>query len=357
MPGDGMNKKTIAIVHNAVKDDSLPDEQDVLTQVAAVSRALTCLGYEPEAVPCTLDLNALKQALTTMEPFAVFNLVESLEGQGRLIHVVPALVEALGFACTGCSAEAIFATSHKVMAKERMVAEGLPTARWINPVPPDIPWKGGYGHLQRAPQAKHAKQSPETWIIKSLWEHASLGLEQENLVTGTRDAVAARLQDRAKDLGGACFAEQYIEGREFNLSLIDTTAGVRVLPPAEIVFRGFKSGQPRIVGYRAKWMPDSAEYQNTSRSFDFPSTDTALVSTLERLALACWHSFGLKGYARVDFRVDTLGNPFILEVNANPCISPDAGFSAALEQAGISHGQGVAYILKHRSQPIIKNNF
>ena len=356
MPGDGMNK-TIAIIHNAVKDDSLPDEQDVLTQVTAVSRALTNLGYEPEAVPCTLDLSALKQSLTTMNPFAVFNLVESLDGHGSLIHVVPALVEALGFACTGCPAEAIYVTSHKVMAKERMVAEGLPTADWINPVPREIPWKGEYAHLQRASQAKHPEHPSKTWIIKSLWEHASLGLEQENLVSGTRQDLAALLAGRASNLGGACFAEQYIEGREFNLSLIDTPAGVRVLPPAEIVFRGLETGQPRIVGYRAKWMPDAIEYQNTSRSFNFPPADAALVSSLERLALACWHSFGLRGYARVDFRVDSLGNPFILEVNANPCISPDAGFSAALEQAGLSHGQGVECILKHRSHPIIRNDF
>jgi|GEM_PF-3737873 len=52
-------------------------------------------------------------------------------------------------------------------------------------------------------------------------------------------------------------------------------------------------------------------------------------------ALACWKVFGLRGYGRIDFRIDHDGRPWILEVNANPCLSPDAGFAAALNRAGV----------------------
>jgi len=50
--------------------------------------------------------------------------------------------------------------------------------------------------------------------------------------------------------------------------------------------------------------------------------------------LQTWDLFGLKGYARIDLRVDENGNPWILEINANPCLSPDAGFYAATQKAG-----------------------
>ncbi|MDY0220590.1 MAG: D-alanine--D-alanine ligase [Desulfobacterium sp.] len=353
-------KQTIAIVHNRVGKNPLPDEMDVLTQVEAVSRAITNLGYNPVPVACDLDLSALKQTLTAMDPAVVFNLVESLDGHGRLIQVVPALVEALGFAYTGCPAEAVYLTSHKVMAKERMRALTLPTADWINPAPPQTPWQGsiqdiapsglGPSDLKQAdPESSNPVRTDldpsRTWIIKSLWEHASLGLEQENLVTGTGREISALLPEKAKPLGGACFAEEFIQGREFNISLMDTERGMRVLPVAEIVFKGFAPDQPKIVGYRAKWMEDAPEYHNTPRSFDFSKQDRQLISLLERMAVECWHGFGLRGYARVDFRVDNLGNPYILEVNTNPCISPDAGFCAALERAGISHEQGIQMIL------------
>ena len=55
--------------------------------------------------------------------------------------------------------------------------------------------------------------------------------------------------------------------------------------------------------------------------------------------------FDLHGYARVDFRVDGEGRPWILEVNANPCLSPDAGFAAALARADIPFHDAVARIL------------
>jgi D-alanine-D-alanine ligase len=54
------------------------------------------------------------------------------------------------------------------------------------------------------------------------------------------------------------------------------------------------------------------------------------------LALQAWDLFGLAGYARIDFRVDTAGRPWLLEVNANPCLSGDAGYVAAADEAGLS---------------------
>jgi D-alanine-D-alanine ligase len=69
------------------------------------------------------------------------------------------------------------------------------------------------------------------------------------------------------------------------------------------------------------------------------------LAELGRLAKACWELFGLAGWARVDFRVDGAGRPFILEINANPCLAPDAGFARALERAGLSFADGIDGIL------------
>jgi D-alanine-D-alanine ligase len=142
------------------------------------------------------------------------------------------------------------------------------------------------------------------------------------------DAMALRKQN----LGGACFAEKYIEGREFNVSLLAGDA----LPPAEILFDAYPAGKIRVVGYRAKWEEESFEYAATRRSFSFSQADKPLLERLVQLSLQCWRVFGLRGYARVDFRVDDAGAPWILEVNANPCLSPDAGFLAAAAQARLS---------------------
>ena len=117
------------------------------------------------------------------------------------------------------------------------------------------------------------------------------------------------------------------------------------LPPAEIDFAAFPDDKPHIVGYRAKWDADSFEYHHTPRRFDFPANDRPLLDRLSQLAIQCWREFGLRGYARVDFRVDEAGRPWILEINANPCLSPDAGFAAAVEQAGIGYDQAIERIV------------
>ena len=158
--------------------------------------------------------------------------------------------------------------------------------------------------------------------------------------------VRERLQQRAAQSGRPCFAEQFVEGREFNLSVLAGPAGPEVLPPAEIDFSAFPPGKPRIVGHRAKWQADSFEYHHTPRRFVFEPTDVPLLDHLRRLARQCWSLFGLRGCVRVDFRVDAAGNPWILEINANPCLSPDAGFAAALEQASIPLDTAIRRILE-----------
>ena len=95
-------------------------------------------------------------------------------------------------------------------------------------------------------------------------------------------------------------------------------------------------GKPRMVGYRAKWVEGSFEYGNTPRRFEFPPEDAGLLRSLVSLSRECWRVFDLRGYARVDFRVDASGRPWVLEINTNPCISPDAGFMAAAERDGLS---------------------
>ena len=208
----------IAILHNAVSGADAPDEQDVLVQVEAVAAALERLGHQAWPLPCTLDLAALRARLAEERPDLAFNLVESLDGTGRLIHLVPALLDHLRIGFTGAPTEAVLATSHKLMAKERMRALGLPTPAWLGPFPPGLP-------PVSAPAADGSDPAAR-WIVKSLWEHASIGIDEASLQL-CADAETARtaLERRARELGGACFAERFVDGREFNLSLLAGPAG------------------------------------------------------------------------------------------------------------------------------------
>jgi len=324
-------RSTIAIVYGSVDPAAPADEKDVLVQVETVRASLESLGYRTVQVPVTLDLASAAQALRAAAPGAVFNLAETIDGKGSLIHLVPALLTSMGIPFTGAPCEAIVLTSHKLLAKKIFAAEGIPTPRWMTVA--EARTRG----LSAAP----------AWIVKSVWEHASIGLE-DSAVVGSAAALERELARRAaRDASDGLFLEEFIDGREFNLALLAGPNGgePQSLPPAEIQFVGYAPGKPRMVGYNAKWAEGSAEYSGTPRVFDFPREDEPLREELVRISRDCWRLFALRGYARVDFRVDAASRPLVLEINTNPCLTPDAGFMAAAARAGLSMDTVVARII------------
>lgn len=316
------------ILHGVVPPEADRDEQDALVEVEAVAGALRELGFSPVPLAFGLDLPASADALRRLSPRFVFNLVESVEGKGSLVHLAPALLDFLRLPYTGSPTDAMYLTSNKPLAKKILAAAGIPTPLWT---------------LLAGEAAAVSFDGP--YIVKSIWEHASIDLD-DRAVIANRQSLTAALGERQGQRSGRCFVERFIDGREFNLSLIDGDAGPRVLPPAEIRFVDFPPGKPRLVGYKAKWDEDSFECRNTRRSFDFSPLDEPLLSALADLARRCWEAFDLRGYARVDFRVDDAGRPWVLEINANPCISPDGGFVAAALRAGLDFPRVVEQIVR-----------
>jgi D-alanine-D-alanine ligase len=312
-------RASVAILHDASAAEGAPDSSDTLLEAAAIAAALVELGYEPVTVPVGLDLGALDKLLRAHPPAVVFNLVESLAGRGELIGAVPALLESLGVAFTGCSAQSLGVTSHKLLAKRWLLQAGLPAP---------------------APYSADTASDTDRWIVKSVFEHASLGIDDSSVVTAA--AVPDTLAAREREFGGRWLAERYVPGRELNVALIAAPDGPRLLPVAEIRFESFPAGKPAIVGYAAKWHANSFEYRHTMRCFD---VERVLAERAAELARACWDLFALDGYARVDLRIDESGRPWVLEINANPCLSPDAGFAAALAEAGIAYGAAIGWLV------------
>ena len=205
--------------------------------------------------------------LRDLRPAFVFNIVETMAGQGSLIHIAPSILDFLRIPYTGARTEATFLTSNKVLAKQILNAAGIATP------PLFLPHENYGGHFVEG-----------TYIIKAVWEHASTWLHSDSIIHAKdpnqlREATASR----QKQISMACFAEAFIEGREFNLSLLAGDGGPHVLPPAEIRFDDFPPDKVRVVDYLSKWVEDSFEYHHTPRCFDFPKEDEPLLLLLNGL--------------------------------------------------------------------------
>ena len=333
----------VAVLHAAVAPDARIDEQDVLVEVKTVSESLRRLGYEPVALATTLDLEATAQALRDLRPSLVVNLVESIGGRDRLQSLAPLLLEAMQLPYTGCGSIAAVQTGSKLAAKRLMRRAGIPTP----------PWAELAGRAASRDVAVLSGPLRYPALLKSAWDHASFGLEE--VYASAAELEEALRRRRRRDAGTELppveelFAETYVEGREFNLSLLEGEGGkdgVEVLPAAEMRFVDYPEGKPRIVGYAAKWEAGSFEFTHTLRCFDFDGEDESLVAHLAELARRCWGLFELSGYARVDFRVDSGGGAWVLEVNTNPCLSPDAGLAAAAERGGLSYDALVGRLVR-----------
>ncbi|HVR06542.1 MAG TPA: hypothetical protein VMW75_00715 [Thermoanaerobaculia bacterium] len=377
----------VIVAHNPVGPLDDPSTSDVLAQVDMVTAALAELGIEATrlAVAGWRIWEDLASGAPPLPPGTlVFNLVEAPAGVPGVHPANAAALELLGLPFSGSSAASLWLTTDKLATRAVLAAEGLP-------VPAGGRLDGCDGGGGRGGNDSGSTEVldrvPPPWILKPAHEDASLGLDGE-AVCATREAALARAAELLRRFPGQpLVVEHYLPGRELNVSLLEATATVTAttaiaaaatptaaiaaavmagssaatpapapepgrngggpmsLPVAEIEFVDYPPGMPRIVGYEAKWQPESFAYTHTVRRFPHDAASAPLLEQARRLAVAAWRACGLAGYGRVDLRLDECGVPHVLEVNANPCLAADAGFMAAAEQAGLTAAEVIARIL------------
>jgi D-alanine-D-alanine ligase len=306
----------IAIVYNrpaATGSANWQSSQDVLRQVEAVEQSFAELATPAVRLPFDRDLRTFLEVLRQEQVDAVFNLCESVDDNPHLGGHPAAVFELLGLPFTGSGSLALMLTTDKLLAKRQLSAAGLATPAYFT-----------YDGDPSGP----LPDMPLPAIIKPRFEDASIGIDQESVVF-TAQELGAKLPDFYQRYG-PLLVEQFITGREFNISLFGYPAP-QVLPMAEIDFSSFPRELHRIVGYKAKWDENAFEFHHTPRCFpqDLPAVAE---KNLRQAAAAAYQLFMLRDYGRIDVRMDEGGNVYVLEANANPCLSPDAGFVAAAGQ-------------------------
>jgi D-alanine-D-alanine ligase len=317
--------KTILIIHNAISDNPGSDELDVLEQAGLVKKSLLELNYAVEVMPVDFNLEKTITAIRKIKPYVVFNLAETLYNRSEFAFVAPSILGYLNIPFTGSPLIPMFYASNKVLTKQELTRHGISTPGWLP--------------LTEIRKAEKGKK----YILKPTWEEGSLGLDEDNIFTGSDKKKIERF---AKMDPSYFFVEEFIEGREFNISILGNKNKPTVMPLAEMTFRGFPEGKPHIMGYTAKWKEDSFEYSHTRRTFAIRDRNKPHILQLTEICRKCWNAFGLRGYVRVDFRLGRDNTAYVIDINANPCLSGSGGFMAAASKSGMSTTEAIRRIVE-----------
>lgn len=271
----------------------------------AVCAALTRLGYRVVPIDVGADLPWQLRAKKVQVAFVALHGAQGEDGS------VQGLLEILGMPYTGSGVRASAIAMDKVATKALLRSYRIP-------VPPGV--------------VMHRDRDGETWpsglpsavVVKPAAQGSTIG------VSVVRDRTRwKRALQRAYRYGSTVIVESYIPGREIALSVLDGQA----LPPVEVVApHGFYD-------YAAK-------YQKAETRYHCPAPLSASQSAkLSALAVRAYSVLGCVGAARIDFRLDRSGRPFVLEVNTIPGMTERSLLPMAAAQAGLTYDQLVERIL------------
>jgi D-alanine-D-alanine ligase len=285
----------------------------ILETIEAVERVLAIEGNQLVRVPVHSDGRWIERVRRGKFDL-VFNLCEGIDGVATLESSVISALEVLGVPFTGSSSWTTSLCLRKHVVNAILERAGLP-----------IPHFGVVRRDGTIPTVGFPA------ICKPAAEDASIGVEQRSVVRTMR-ALASRVE-AMHERWDEVLVQRYIDGREVNVGILGDT----VLPLSEIRFDAMPKGKWRIVSYRSKWHSGSDEDNGTAPHCPAEFAPE-LTAEIKRIALAAWHAVGGEGYGRVDLRIDRAGRPWILEVNANPDIAPDAGLARMARVAGLDYG-------------------
>jgi len=328
----GANMK-VAVLYNLLERLEKGEEKDILAEeavheeIGAIEEGIRSYGYQFFVMAVRDEIEPILHWFKEINPDVVFNLCESVYGNACMEMNIPALLDLLRIPYTGSPPLTLGLCQDKGKVKDILTSQGILTPRYKIFDREVGPLKGNIFPI----------------IVKPLHEDGSLGISKESVVYDD-EALNRQIRYVIEKYQQPALVEEYIDGRELNVGLLDTNGKVEPLPISEIDYSEFPEGIPRICGYEAKWVQDSIEYQKSKPICPAP-LEWVMQKRVEHLAIKAFKLFGCRDYARVDMRIDRDGKIYILEVNPNPDISPPSGMARAIRIQGMTYSEFIGKVI------------
>jgi len=307
-------------------------EEAILEEIGAVGNAVRTLGHQCFVVAIHDEILTVIHWLKEIRPDVVFNLCESVYGNSCWEMNIPALLDLFQIPYTGSSPLTLGLCQDKGKVKDILQSQGIMTPRYKI-------FDQGVGSI---------KGNIFPIIVKPLHEDGSLGISKESVVFDD-EALVRQIRYVVEKYHQPALVEEFVDGRELNVGLLETDGKIEALPISEIDYSEFPEGVPKICGYEAKWVTDSIEYKKSKPICPAP-LDWVVKKRVEHIAVKVFKLFGCRDYARVDLRIDREGKIYVLEVNPNPDISPQSGMTRAIKVQGITYEEFIGALLERSLQ-------
>jgi len=297
-------------------------EEEILdwkTEFDVVS-TLREIGHQVLPIGLYDDLGLIRRAIDDFKPHIAFNLLEEFHGVGVYDHHVVSYLELKKQHYTGCNPRGLLLAHDKPLAKKILHFHDIRTPGFF------------VCKLGRKPKLPPGFEFP--LLVKSVSEDASLGISQSSIVNDLKE-LNERIDFVHSETETDALIETYIDGREIYVGVMGNRR-LKTLPIWEMVFNNAPEGMPQIATSRVKW---DLEYQRklgieTLEATNLePVVEQRIIKTCKRV----YRALSLSGYARMDMRLNSAGDVYVLEANPNPNLSFGEDLAESADKVGMSY--------------------
>jgi D-alanine-D-alanine ligase len=293
------------------------DQKEVDPAVKQVASALRAKDHQVSILGVHGDVDKLMRGLKRRKPDLVFNMLEMFGDDATADYPVAAIMDIMKIRYTGSSPQELLLTQDKVLSKKVLAFEGIQFPR--------------FAVFSTASNLETGGNLRLPLFVKPSRMDASIGIGKKSLVHDIT-TLMKRVVAIHEELDDAALAEEYIEGREFYVSVIGNR-DLQALPPIEMDFSGLPEGAPHVADQAAKWDESSKEFKGTRTVL--AQLPDEMRARLQKVSTDAYRALRVKDYGRVDLRLTDTGEIYVLEVNASCYLEKNAEFAVAAKAAGL----------------------
>lgn len=291
-------------------------EWDTIETINAIKDALE-LHHDVTMIEANEDAF---EKFRRLRPEIVFNVAECANGISREAQI-PAMLDMLSIPYTGSDPLTLATCLDKSRTKEVLAYNGVPTSRFM--------------FAESVDDLKDFNLSFPV-MMKPVSEGSGKGIFNSSYINNIDD-LRVRLRENLAEYDQPFIIEEFLPGREFTVAILGNNSDTEVLPIVEINFDQLPGDLLPIYSFEAKWVVDTRE--NPLDIFTCPAKiDRELEQKIKDVALKTYRVLRCKDWSRIDLRLDSKGEPNIIEVNPLPGILPKPEDNSCFPKAARANG-------------------